>query len=78
MRIVLTESQYGKLLTEGKLEDLLNKYENDLDDDFDITLRSQVQEFYEEDPSPTKKYLPGCQKFILTNISKIIKLMNTI
>ena len=28
MRIVLTESQYSKLLTEGKLEDLIKKYEN--------------------------------------------------
>jgi len=34
MRIVLTESQYSKLLVEGKLEDLLKKYEEQLGAEF--------------------------------------------
>ena len=65
MRIVLTESQYGKLLTEGKLEDLIKKYENDLGDEFERYLRNQVEEFYEEDPSPTKKYFTWMSKVFI-------------
>jgi len=70
MRIVLTESQYGKLLTEGKLEDLLNKYENDLGDDFDIDLQNQVEEFYDEDPSPTKKSFTWMSKIYIDKYLK--------
>ena len=70
MRIVLTESQYGKLLTEGKLEDLLNKYENDLGDDFDTDLQHQVEEFYDEDPSPTKKYFTWMSKIYIDKYLK--------
>jgi len=70
MRIVLTESQYDKLLTEGKLEDLLNKYENDLGDDFDINLQYQVEEFYDEDPSPTKKYFTWMSKIYIDKYFK--------
>ena len=72
MRIVLTESQYSKLLTEGKLEDLIKKYENDLGDEFETYLRNQVEEFYEEDPSPTKKYFTWMSKvFIERNLKGI-------
>lgn len=70
MRIVLTESQYGKLLTEGKLEDLLNKYENDLGNVFVIGLQNQVEEFYEEDPSPTKKYFTWMSKIYIDKYLK--------
>ena len=65
MRIVLTESQYSKLLTEGKLEDLIKKYENDLGGEFERYLRNQVEEFYEEDPSPTKKYFTWMSKVFI-------------
>ena len=65
MRIVLTESQYGKLLTEGKLEDLIKKYENDLGDKFYRWYKTQIEEFYEEDPSPTKKYFTWMSKILI-------------
>ena len=65
MRIVLTESQYGKLLTEGKLEDLIKKYENDLGDKFYGWYKNQIEEFYEEDPSPTKKYFTWMSKILI-------------
>ena len=65
MRIVLTESQYGKLLTEGKLEDLIKKYENDLGDKFYGWYKNQIEEFYEEDPSPTKKYCTWMSKILI-------------
>ena len=65
MRIVLTESQYSKLLTEGKLEDLIKKYENDLGDRFYGWYKNQIEEFYEEDPSPTKKYFTWMSKILI-------------
>ena len=65
MRIVLTESQYGKLLTEGKLEDLIKKYENDLGDKFYDWYKAHIEEFYEEDPSPTKKYFTWMSKILI-------------
>jgi len=65
MRIVLTESQYGKLLTEGKLEDLIKKYENDLGNKFYGWYKNQIEEFYEEDPSPTKKYFTWMSKILI-------------
>ena len=65
MRIILTESQYGKLLTEGKLEDLIKKYENDLGDKFYRWYKTQIEEFYEEDPSPTKKYFTWMSKILI-------------
>ena len=65
MRIVLTESQYGKLLTEGKLEDLIKKYENDLGDKFYSWYKTHIEEFYEEDPSPTKKYFTWMSKILI-------------
>ena len=65
MRIVLTESQYGKLLTEGKLEDLIKKYENDLGEKFYGWYKNHIEEFYEEDPSPTKKYFTWMSKILI-------------
>jgi|688.fasta_scaffold260396_1 hypothetical protein len=74
MRIVLTESQYSKLLVEGKLEDLIKKYENDLGDKFYGWYKNQIEEFYEEDPSPTKKYFTWMSKIL---IDRDIKGLNT-
>ena len=65
MKMIITESQYSKLLTEGKLEDLIKKYENDLGDKFYGWYKNQIEEFYEEDPSPTKKYFTWMSKILI-------------
>ena len=54
MRIVLTEAQYEKLLSEGKLDDLLQKY----DEEYEWI----INYFYEEDPTPTNKYFTWLSK----------------
>jgi hypothetical protein len=62
MRIVLTESQYDQLLIEGRLEDLIAKYQAQLGNN---SYKSQIEEFYEEDPSPTKKYFTWMSKIFI-------------
>jgi hypothetical protein len=54
MRIVLTEAQYEKLLSEGKLDDLLQKYDEEY--------KWIINYFYEEDPTPTNKYFTWLSK----------------
>lgn len=71
MRIVLTESQYGKLLVEGKLEDLVTKYQQQFPNGPDYT--AQIEEFYEEDPSPTKKYFTWMSKVFIDRDLKNIE-----
>jgi len=73
MRIVLTESQYSKLLTEGKLEDLIKKYQDQLGYNFEDWYKTQIEEFYEEDPSPTKKYFTWMSKVFLDRVTKGIE-----
>ena len=72
MRIVLTESQYSKLLVEGKLEDLLKKYEEQLGAEFQW-YSDTVEEFYNEDPSPTKKYFTWMSKVYIDRGEKDIE-----
>lgn len=72
MRIVLTESQYSKLLVEGKLEDLLKKYEEQLGAEFQW-YSDTVEEFYNEDPSPTKKYFTWMSKVYIDRSEKNIE-----
>ena len=62
MRIVLTESQYDQLLIEGRLEDLIAKYQAQLGSN---SYKSQIEEFYKEDPSPTKKYFTWMSKIFI-------------
>lgn len=71
MRIVLTESQYSKLLVEGKLEDLVAKYEQQFPNGPDY--KAQIEEFYEEDPSPTKKYFTWMSKVYIDRDLKDIE-----
>ena len=73
MRIVLTESQYSKLLTEGKLEDLIKKYQDQLGYNFEDWYKTQIEEFYEEDPSPTKKYFTWMSKVFIDRDLKNIE-----
>ena len=73
MRIILTESQYSKLLTEGKLEDLIKKYQDQLGDNFEDWYKTQIEEFYEEDPSPTKKYFTWMSKVFIDRVTKGIE-----
>jgi hypothetical protein len=72
MRIVLTESQYSKLLVEGKLEDLLKKYEEQLGAEFQW-YSDTVEEFYHADPSPTKKYFTWMSKVYIDREEKNIE-----